>query len=109
MSLGEKIREYIESQGCGVYFIVLKDEYFFHFSYQNNKRCIVVGYTKNSENPKEQRMISGILRRPSSIREESFSLEIIDNFEAIIPHNTVWSCDKAKEISFTDSGLENLV
>jgi len=101
-------REFILEKGYGAYRIILLHEYRFNLekntggSIKSSLDVPVLRATKKpgAEYRIEDRMIHGIHRRYRDLDGEIMSLEIIHDFNAIIPYKAISYIEKIAELPF---------
>ena len=84
----------IQEKGYGLYRIVLQPNCFFELQCKSQQPSFVVIRTPRANHIIEQRMISGTYRRARDLQDTQMSLEIIHDLNAIIPYDTITSCER---------------
>jgi len=97
----ERIMEALRKHGYGTYRVILHPECSFNLegiSREHPSPVFKVEKRKDSRNRIEERMICGTYRRHNDLSEESMSLEILHDLDAIIPYEAMAQIGKVAEI-----------
>ena len=97
--VNEKIRQDILDKGYGLYFVVLRPRFFIE-STANMTTRFAIRERPGANHRLEDRMITGTHRKNRDVSEEYFRLEIIRDFDIIIPYTAIIRYEKLRELPF---------
>ena len=94
-SLDQGIKESLDEENYGIFFVTLKPEYAFEL-----KGHRIIAEKLGGRYWTEERMISGTYRNMHQLADESFNLEIFSGLKAIIPYEAIDFYEILRDLPF---------